>query len=76
MLENRSVSFGRLGAGCRAEDDERVLKNIIIDISRRKTTSSLSFIFLPIRAIMPLNLPSKGTFWPDHRPRPSFSFSA
>jgi hypothetical protein len=37
---------------------------------------SLSFIFLPMRAIMPLSLPNSGTLWADHRPRPSFSFSA
>lgn len=38
--------------------------------------SSRTFIFLPMRAMMPRILPSRGTSWTDHLPRPSFSFSA
>src|SRR5690242_8097508 len=37
--------------------------------------SNLIFIFLPMRATIPRILPSRGTLWIDHLPRPSFSLS-
>jgi len=38
--------------------------------------SNLILVFLPMRAMIPRILPTKGMLWTDHLPRPSFSFSA
>src|SRR3954447_5783850 len=46
----------------------------MIDRMNNSTIISRIFIFRPIRATMPLNLPNSGTFGPDHEPWLGLSF--
>jgi hypothetical protein len=72
MKEDEKRETKKAGPG----ENPRELKNIMMQARSSITINSRIFIFLPIRAASAFALPTSGRPCGDHRPLPSFSFSA